>query len=109
MNTPLAALAAYRHLPWLERGLVAVGLAVKTIPFYRLGAAKAFDLPGLLTVITATLSLLIGLSQGRAWGWTDAKTVSLFLLGVSSLALFVVRELRTGAPLLELPAEPGDF
>lgn len=83
-------------------GLVAVGLAVRTIPFYRLQAPKAFDLPGLLTVITGTLSLLIALSQGRAWGWTDGKTVSLFLLGTLSLILFVVRELKTSAPLLDL-------
>ncbi len=83
-------------------GLVAVGLAVRTIPFYRLQVPKAFDLPGLLTVITGTLSLLIALSQGRAWGWTDGKTVSLFLLGTLSLILFVVRELKTSAPLLDL-------
>jgi EmrB/QacA subfamily drug resistance transporter len=83
-------------------GLVAVGLAVRAIPFYRLQAPKAFDLPGLLTVITGTLSLLIALSQGRAWGWTDGKTVSLFLLGTLSLILFVVRELKTSAPLLDL-------
>ncbi|WP_239470706.1 DHA2 family efflux MFS transporter permease subunit [Archangium violaceum] len=83
-------------------GLVAVGLAVRTIPFYRLQAPKAFDLPGLLTVITGTLSLLVALSQGRGWGWTDVKTVSLFLLGTLSLIVFVVRELRTSAPLLDL-------
>ncbi|WNG16033.1 DHA2 family efflux MFS transporter permease subunit [Cystobacter fuscus] len=83
-------------------GLVAVGLALRTIPFYRLQAPKAFDLPGLLTVITGTLSLLIALSQGRGWSWTHAKTVSLFVLGTVSLIVFVVRELRTSAPLLDL-------
>ncbi|WNG39042.1 DHA2 family efflux MFS transporter permease subunit [Archangium violaceum] len=83
-------------------GLVAVGLAVRTIPFYRLQAPKAFDLPGLLTVITGTLSLLIALSQGRDWGWTQVKTVSLFMLGTLSLIVFVVRELKTSAPLLDL-------
>ena len=83
-------------------GLVAVGLAVRTIPFYRLQAPKAFDLPGLLTVITGTLSLLIALSQGREWGWTDVKTVSLFMIGTLSLIVFVARELRTSAPLLDL-------
>ncbi|QRK11896.1 DHA2 family efflux MFS transporter permease subunit [Archangium violaceum] len=83
-------------------GLVAVGLAVRTIPFYRLQAPKAFDLPGLLTVITGTLSLLIALSQGRGWGWMDVKTVSLFMLGTLSLIVFVARELKTSAPLLDL-------
>ncbi|EPX63308.1 hypothetical protein D187_005714 [Cystobacter fuscus DSM 2262] len=83
-------------------GLVAVSLAMRTVPFYRLQAPKSFDLPGLLTVITGTLSLLIALSQGRGWGWTHPKTVSLFVLGTVSLIVFVVRELRTSAPLLDL-------
>jgi EmrB/QacA subfamily drug resistance transporter len=83
-------------------GLFAVGLAVRTIPFYRLQVPEAFDVPGLLTVITGTLSLLIALSQGRAWGWTDGKTVSLLVLGTLSLVVFVMRELRTSAPLLNL-------
>ena len=83
-------------------GLVAVGLAVRTVPFYRLEAPRAFDLPGLLAVITGTLSLLVGLSQGRAWGWTDVKTASLFMIGTLSLIVFVVRELKTSSPLLNL-------
>ncbi|MDY7232706.1 DHA2 family efflux MFS transporter permease subunit [Hyalangium rubrum] len=83
-------------------GLAAVFLAVRTIPFYRLQVPKAFDLPGLLTVVIGTLSILIALSQGRAWGWMDVKSVSLFLLGTLCLIAFVVRELRTRAPLLNL-------
>ncbi|WP_426749683.1 DHA2 family efflux MFS transporter permease subunit [Myxococcus sp. Y35] len=83
-------------------GLVAVGLAVRTVPYYRLQVPKAFDLPGLLTVITGTLAILLGLSQGRAWGWSDAKTLALFSVGTVSLVFFVVRQLRTHAPLLEL-------
>jgi EmrB/QacA subfamily drug resistance transporter len=83
-------------------GVIAVSMAVRTIPFYRLQAAKAFDIPGLLTVITGTLSLLIALSQGSAWGWTHGKTVALLVLGTLSLLVFVARELRTSAPLLDL-------
>ncbi|MET0402143.1 MAG: DHA2 family efflux MFS transporter permease subunit [Cystobacter sp.] len=86
----------------LPLGLVAVGMAVRFIPFYRLRVPTAFDLPGLLSVIVGTLSLLVGLSQGRAWGWLDVKSVSLFVLGIASLGFFVVRELKTRAPLLEL-------
>ncbi len=83
-------------------GLVAGALAVRHIPFHRAQAARAFDLPGLVTVITGTLALLVALSQGRAWGWTDTRTVSLFMLGGVSLGLFVLRELKTRAPLLDL-------
>lgn len=100
----LISLGSWRWLFFINvpLGLVAVGLAARTIPFYRIEVPKAFDLPGLLTVITGTLSLLIGLSQGRDWGWTDVKTVSLFMIGALSLIIFIVRELRTSAPLLDL-------
>lgn len=83
-------------------GVLAVALAGRTIPYYRLQVPQAFDLPGLLTVIIGTLSLLVALSQGRDWGWTHAGTVALISLGVLSLIAFVVRELRTRHPLLDL-------
>lgn len=100
----LITLGSWRWLFFINvpLGLVAVSMALRTIPFYRLHVPKAFDLPGLLTVITGTLSLLIALSQGRAWGWWSGKTVALFLLGTASLLFFVARELRTRAPLLDL-------
>ncbi|WNG28273.1 DHA2 family efflux MFS transporter permease subunit [Cystobacter fuscus] len=83
-------------------GLAAVGLAVRMIPFYRLRIPESFDLPGLLTVITSTVSLLIAFSQGGSWGWSSGKTVSLIALGALSLVVFTLRELKTGAPLLDL-------
>jgi EmrB/QacA subfamily drug resistance transporter len=100
----LITLGSWRWLFFINvpLGLVAVGMAARLIPYYRLEPPKGFDLPGLLTVITGTLSLLVALSQGKAWGWSEGKTVSLIVLGVASLALFVARELRTHAPLLDL-------
>lgn len=100
----LITLGSWRWLFFINvpLGVVAVSMAVRTIPFYRLRVPTAFDLPGLLTVITGTLALLIALSQGRDWGWTHVKTVSLFMIGTLALIVFVVRELRTSAPLLDL-------
>jgi EmrB/QacA subfamily drug resistance transporter len=100
----LITLGSWRWLFFINvpLGLVAVGMAVRTIPFYRLHVPKAFDFPGLLTVITGTLSLLIALSQGRAWGWSNGKTLFLFIFGTLSLLVFIIWELRTRAPLLDL-------
>ncbi|WP_257456126.1 DHA2 family efflux MFS transporter permease subunit [Archangium lipolyticum] len=83
-------------------GLVAVGLAVRRVPYYRLRVPKSFDLLGLVTVVTSTLSLLMAFSQSGTWGWTSGKTLALFALGVLSLVVFIVRELRTDSPLLDL-------
>lgn len=100
----LITLGSWRWLFFINLpiGFVAVGLAMRRIPFYRLQIPSAFDLPGLITVIVSTLSLLVALGQGGSWGWTSTKTLSLFALGTLSLIVFVVRELRTSAPLLEL-------
>ncbi|MDC0715616.1 DHA2 family efflux MFS transporter permease subunit [Nannocystis bainbridge] len=100
----LITLADWRWLFFINvpLGVLAVALANRTIPYYRLQAPQAFDLPGLVTVITGTLALLIALSQGREWGWTNGSTVGLLLLGTLSLVGFVVRELRTRHPLLDL-------
>lgn len=83
-------------------GVAAAVLAARIIPHYRLRAPGALDVPGLLTVIVSTVSLLFAFSQSGAWGWSSGKTSALFALGAVCLALFIVRELRTGAPLLEL-------
>ncbi len=100
----LITLGSWRWLFFINvpLGLVAIALAMRTVPYYRLKVPKAFDLPGLLTVITGTLSLLLALSQGRQWGWADAKTLTLFVVGAVSLVFFVIRQLKTHAPLLDL-------
>lgn len=83
-------------------GIIAVILTLTLIPYYRMNIPKSFDIPGLLTVVLGSLSLLTAFSQGNSWGWTSWKTLSLILLGVVLLVLFVLRELKAEVPLLNL-------
>lgn len=83
-------------------GVIAVFLVVKLIPFYRLSVPKKFDLLGLVTVVTSSLALLVGFSQGHSWGWTSGRVLGLFIAGFLILAVFIWRELKADAPLLNI-------
>ncbi|KEO84888.1 DHA2 family efflux MFS transporter permease subunit [Tumebacillus flagellatus] len=81
-------------------GLLSIILTQRLVPYYRLNVPKKFDLPGLITCVAGSLSLLIAFSKGNAWGWGSGKTLGLLIFGAVMVVLFFVRELRTDVPLL---------
>jgi EmrB/QacA subfamily drug resistance transporter len=83
-------------------GVIAIVMVMWLIPFYRLNVPKTFDFPGLITVMISSISLLVAFSQSGSWGWTDWKTVALFIIGVIVLILFIWRELTVKEPLLNI-------
>ncbi len=83
-------------------GLIAIILVAKYIPYYRLNVPKNFDLLGFIMVIIGSASLLLAFGQGHSWGWGSSKVVSLFIFGSISLILFILRELSTKTPLLNI-------
>ena len=79
------------------------------IIFLREGQAERrarFDLPGFLFASIGLASLLYGMSDASTAGWGSTKVLSFLVIGVLSLAVFVVVELnianRGGQPLLDL-------
>src|SRR6266700_4234924 len=77
--------------------------------FLREGHAERrarFDLPGFLFAAIGLASLLYGMSDASTAGWGSTKVLSFLVVGVLSLAIFVVVELnianRGGQPLLDL-------
>lgn len=83
-------------------GITAIILTQCLIPYYRMNVPKSFDVPGLVTVVLGSLSLLTAFSQGNSWGWGSWRTLALIAAGVVLLILFVVRELKAEVPLLNL-------
>lgn len=77
-------------------------LAWVAIPERSSAPARPFDLLGVVALGGSLAALLIGLSQGEHWGWRSRPIVG--LLGASAViaALWVVHELRTRHPLIEL-------
>ena len=83
-------------------GIIAIVFIMIMIPSYRMGTASRLDKVGLVTVMVSSASLLVALSEGRVWGWGSGKTIGLFAVGMLFLAAFIVQELRTKNPLLNL-------
>ncbi|MBD3919283.1 multidrug efflux MFS transporter [Paenibacillus sp. PR3] len=83
-------------------GIIAIVFIQLMIPDYRIGSRKPLDIAGLAIVVTSSTALLLGLSEGRQWGWTSWNTLGLFALGIVALLLFIWRELHTEHPLLNL-------
>jgi len=63
---------------------------------------QRLDLPGLLTSGVGLFALTFGLIETNNHAWTSTIVLSMLLLGVVSLALFVVLELRQRIPMLDL-------
>jgi predicted MFS family arabinose efflux permease len=69
---------------------------------------SAVRTPGRLNwVATGLLSgwlvaLLLGVSQGRAWGWTSGAVLGLFALAVLLMAAWIRLELRSANPLIDM-------
>lgn len=97
-------------LGWRSVFLVAVPLCAVIAPlaFIVLKPAKAeergrgFDVPGGLLLTSGIFAGLLGLSQGGAWGWSDARTLAGFAALALLLPLFVLRERRAPRPMVDL-------
>jgi EmrB/QacA subfamily drug resistance transporter len=83
-------------------GLLGAIAAFFLLPFFTGQPAGRFDVLGFLAIATGLSSLLLALSEGQSWGWSDYRTVILIILGIVSLALFVVIELAVENPLLDI-------
>ena len=83
-------------------GVLGVLGAVFLLPRFRPEPGMKFDVPGFLAIAVGAFSLLLSLSEAPTWGWTSYPTLILIVVGVLSLALFVIIELEVEQPLLDV-------
>ena len=73
---------------------------------YKTATARSFDLVGFISVTTFLTFLLLALSDGNAeWntgGWTSPFIVSCFALSIVGFVAFMLVELNTRHPLIDL-------
>ena len=65
-------------------------------------AGRSLDWPGQVTIAIALFALLYAVIQGPTSGWGSGGVVGGFILAVVFLALFILAERRSAAPLLRL-------
>ncbi len=94
--------------PWIFIVNVPVGIAaliatLRYVPESRADLThRTFDLRGAVTVTSALIVIVFAIVKSTAWGWGSPKTIGLMAAGLALLALFVVLERRSPAPLVRL-------
>ena len=83
-------------------GILNIIMARAYIPELKPKDAGKFDLPGFLTCVIGFFCLLYALSDAPTSGWLSIKIISLLVAATVFLALFVVFELTTDSPMLDL-------
>ena len=96
-------LLSWRWLFVLALVPVAVAIAlVPRLPESRELAPGRPDWLGGLLLSIALLALLVGLTEGKDWGWTSTAVLGLFTGGIAVLAIWVAIERRVEYPMVDL-------
>ncbi len=94
---------AWNSFFWLNvvLAVVALALTLAFVPSSR-EPGTALDVPGALLSLVAVSALVYAIIEGADQGWGEPLTLGAVVLAVLGLGGFVVRELRTDAPLLDV-------
>jgi len=94
---------SWQWIFWLN---VPIGLILIPLAWRRLeesyGPASKLDLPGVALVSAGLLGIVWGLVRGNSVGWGSTEIVGSLAVGAVLVALFVLWELRTEAPMLPM-------
>jgi EmrB/QacA subfamily drug resistance transporter len=104
LSAVLVDVANWRWLFVLPVALVVVALvmALRSIPNSLEKAEHRYDAVGSLTSVVAVVGLIYALHEGPVHGWTEPLTLLSVAIGIVGAIGFVVWELRQVAPLLDL-------
>ncbi|WP_045746155.1 MFS transporter [Actinoplanes rectilineatus] len=106
---PLVGGLLTEHLSWrwiflvnLPVSAAALWFTLRGVTESRAPRAGRFDIPGTVTFTIAAGAVTYGLIQASAEGWTAAATLVPLLAGLVAAAAFVLVELRSDHPMLDL-------
>lgn len=89
---------------WMPVPVIALALAatIRFIPENKDVETGKLDWTGTLVVLLGLLGIAFGLISGPTSGWDNPLVLSSLIGGVGALALFILIELRSSAPLVHL-------
>ncbi len=85
----------------LPIGIVGIIIGIRSLPSIQRQTVAALDIWGMIFGPLAFASLAYGVSEG-GHDWTSAKTLIGISIGIVSLVIFIIVELRQKQPMLEL-------
>jgi MFS family permease len=108
LGLPAAAFLAdnvdWHVLFWAAAGIgvVCIGLVSAIVPESRVRSGGRFDLVGAAGLSAGLVALLLAVSKGADWGWTDPLTLGMFAAAAVILLAWGRFELTTSEPLVDL-------
>jgi MFS family permease len=108
IGLPLSAWIAqdysWHGLFWVSTGLAVVVLALTAlvVPAVRDQHPARVDLVGVVGLALGLGAVLVAVSKGAEWGWTDPRTLAGVVGGPVVLGAWVAHELRSSDPLVDL-------
>jgi MFS family permease len=97
------------HLDWhwlfwlpLPIMVVAAGCAWRFIPESPVRSPGRVNWAAAALMSTGLSAVLIGIAQTTVWGWTSPKTLALLGSGLAACAVWILVELRSSNPLIDM-------
>lgn len=86
----------------LPVGIVGTVMAIRFIPDIKPTGKQTFDYWGALTMFISLLALLLGLTLGQSYGFSDYRMLALFAIWFIFLIIFLLIEWFTDQPMIDL-------
>ncbi|MFI6504047.1 MFS transporter [Nonomuraea typhae] len=98
----LADTYGHRIIFWIMLAfqVVTVAAVARLLPADAPDPSRRPDWPGMVVLALGVVALLVGISNGSAWGWTSPATLGALAGGLVLLTVFVVVEKRTARPMV---------
>jgi MFS family permease len=89
---------------WFGAAIGAVTLACLflVVPARTRAEAVSFDALGAILLTAVLVAFLLAVAEGASWGWSSAAVLGLLAVGIVLLVGWVMQELRSPFPLVEL-------
>lgn len=85
-------------------GILAIYLAFKNIPVVKpnIGNDQKLDFIGTTLFILTIVPLIISITEGSIYGFTDPKIIAGFIITIIALILFIISQVKLKSPVLDL-------
>ncbi|MFE2431156.1 MFS transporter [Streptomyces sp. NPDC059373] len=92
----------YAFLPAAVIGLISAAISFRSVTDSKAPEGRSLDWPGQVSIAVALTTLLWAIIEGGDRGWSSGPIVGCFVVGALALAAFVVAELRSQSPMMNL-------
>jgi EmrB/QacA subfamily drug resistance transporter len=101
---PIIDALSIHWLFWIPLVLIVIAtvLAILFVPESPIKTPGRINWSGAALLSAWLTALLVGISEGSEWGWTDGRTLGLFAAAIILLVLWIANEQRAAEPLVDM-------